>query len=467
MTNVILSPKSRYASATLLFLLVGCASLPNREPQVTDTITAREAYQRFSPSIVFIETPIASGSGVLVEGGIIVTNAHVVWPYDNVRVVFPDRSEFDVPVLASDFLLDLAIIGPVHVEAPIVVLERELDVEIGDDVFLIGYPVESDEFPVPTISKGILSRVRSWDSLGVTYYQSDASIAGGQSGGVLVSGHGEVMGISGIALEGNSFALSISEKDVIRRIEALESESVMDGIGPRPLTSTGAYREISVILDTYWSTSTFFLEQTPSDPISVVASSDEDVLVYIVDAYGEIIETADEFGPGEAESIEAVPYTALRYVQVEVGSEYGATAMVESSAPMTLIDDPDDGVALEVGALYTGNLDFPYDYDYFPIELSRGDRIAILVESIMIDSYLQIDRRGESATIEDDDSGRGILGLDSFIVFEAVESGEHLIVVSDASGYESGGYRVIIREAEEGEAEAARSFDHATEPLQE
>ena len=443
----------------MVLVLFGCASIPNPEPSID--ISARGAYQRFAQSIAFIETPIASGSGVLIKGGFVVTNAHVVWPYDSVRVVFPDGSDFDAPVVASDFLLDLAIVGPIDVAATIVDLESEIDIEIGEEVFLIGYPAETDEYPVPTISKGILSRVRNWDSLGVTYYQTDASIAGGQSGGVLVSGHGEVLGISGIAFEANSFALSISGRDAARRVEALVSESDPDGIGRRPLTSTGAYREMVVILDSYWSTSTFFLEQPQNDPISIVASSEEDVLLYIVDAYGEIIVTADEYGPGEDESVEAIPYTTLRYVQVEVGSEYGATANVESSMPMTLIDDPDDGVALEPGTIYSGNLDYPYDYDYFPITLVSGERIAILVESIMIDSYLQIDRRGESATLEDDDSGRGILGLDSFMVFEANDSGEHLIVISDASGFESGGYRLIVREAEAGET--ARSFERTSD----
>ena len=72
-------------------------------------------------------------------------------------------------------------------------------VRIGSDLFLIGYPAELEDFPQPTITRGILSRLREWESIGITYLQTDASIAGGQSGGVLVSQHGEVVGISGFA----------------------------------------------------------------------------------------------------------------------------------------------------------------------------------------------------------------------------------------------------------------------------
>ena len=52
-----------------------------------------EIYANVSPSIAFISTTSSYGSGILIEGGYVVTNAHVVWPYNSVRVVFPDGSE--------------------------------------------------------------------------------------------------------------------------------------------------------------------------------------------------------------------------------------------------------------------------------------------------------------------------------------------------------------------------------------
>ena len=65
-------------------------------------------------------------------------------------------------------------------------------------MLLIGYPAEFGEFPQPTITWGILSRYREWEQIGITYFQTDAAIAGGQSGGVLLSESGEVIGISGL-----------------------------------------------------------------------------------------------------------------------------------------------------------------------------------------------------------------------------------------------------------------------------
>ena len=77
------------------------APTPTPMPTPTPTpLTAADIFSRISPSVAFIETPAWSGSGVLVEGGYVVTNAHVVWPFQEVRVVFPDGSEYlNSPVL--------------------------------------------------------------------------------------------------------------------------------------------------------------------------------------------------------------------------------------------------------------------------------------------------------------------------------------------------------------------------------
>ena len=95
-------------------------------PAPTDTPTptpvaqmsAAEVYSLVSPSIPFIETPTGTGSGVLIEGGYVVTNYHVVWPYEAVWVVFPDGTELqNVPVVGWDSMADLAVLGPVDVSA--------------------------------------------------------------------------------------------------------------------------------------------------------------------------------------------------------------------------------------------------------------------------------------------------------------------------------------------------------------
>ena len=61
-----------------------------------------------------------------------VTNAHVVWPYQNARIVFPDGTEhLDVPVLNSDLTGDLAALGPLDTRIEPVALEDGEHLSIG------------------------------------------------------------------------------------------------------------------------------------------------------------------------------------------------------------------------------------------------------------------------------------------------------------------------------------------------
>ena len=139
--------------------------------------------------MAFIRTAAFTGSGMLIEGGYVLTNAHVTWPFDRVRVVFPDGSEFlDAPVSYRDLIGDLALIGPLDTDLSPLALVNGEDIAIGSDVYLVGYPGEPEPFPQPTISRGLISRLRQRDAIGMTYLQTDAAIAGGQSGGVLVRG---------------------------------------------------------------------------------------------------------------------------------------------------------------------------------------------------------------------------------------------------------------------------------------
>jgi len=175
---------------------------------------------------------------LLIHDGYIVTNAHVVWPYNQVRVVFPDGPEFlDVSVLASDQMSDLAVIGPLDIQSDFLVLRDGEDLQIGSELLLVGYPAESENFPQPTITRGILSRFRQWEALGMTYFQTDASITGGQSGGALISTKGEVIGVSGFRFSDVSFGLVGSASDVSTIVEKLilgEATSLGDRSLPHP-----------------------------------------------------------------------------------------------------------------------------------------------------------------------------------------------------------------------------------------
>ena len=86
--------------------------------------------------------------------------------------------------------------GPVSVSAELLTLANGEAMSPGSSVFLVGYPAATDLFPQVSITEGTVSRFREWDLAGLTLLQTDAAIAGGQSGGALVNTEGEVVGIS-------------------------------------------------------------------------------------------------------------------------------------------------------------------------------------------------------------------------------------------------------------------------------
>ena len=197
-------------------------------PEPTDTaptpepLTSAQIFESVSPSIVFITTVANKGSGVLIEGGYVVTNAHVVWPYATVRVVFPDGSEFlEVPVKGLDLLADLAVLGPIDPPTGAVELVDGESLPIGSETFVIGYPKVTEEFPRPTIVRGLLSRVVEMEFVGITNLQIDAALAPGHSGSALVSDRGEVIGITGFAITDANFGVATSSGDILPRVRQL------------------------------------------------------------------------------------------------------------------------------------------------------------------------------------------------------------------------------------------------------
>ena len=157
---------------------------PTLAPASVVGTSSAYVYTWVAPSVAFVETPIASGSGVLIEGGYVVTYHHVIWPFEPVEVTFPDDLKLYVPVAAWDPLADIAVLGPLDapVPPPLELLDGE-SLPIGSELFLVGYPAEAESYPQVSITRGILSRLREWEQLGMTYFQTDAAITGGQSGG--------------------------------------------------------------------------------------------------------------------------------------------------------------------------------------------------------------------------------------------------------------------------------------------
>lgn len=181
---------------------------------------------KVEPSVVSIETEVAlrrgrriatgsgAGTGVVLEGGLILTNAHVVDGADTVTVTGLDGRERAATVVAGDVGADLAVLR-VSDDAGLVpaTLGDAGAVAVGDDVVAIGNALALEGGL--SVTRGIVSALdRSIETGTGTgtltgLVQTDAAISSGNSGGPLVNAAGEVIGINtAVAASGGSVTAS-------------------------------------------------------------------------------------------------------------------------------------------------------------------------------------------------------------------------------------------------------------------
>ncbi len=157
---------------------------------------------------------VCTGSGTIVDTvGTIVTNFHVVeqsplCPHDVIAVAVAESSQsvpdvaFVADLLVSDPALDLAVIriresidgSPLPTEFEPIELGDSNDVELGDEIRIIGFPGIGGE--TVTFTTGSVSGFAETPEGGErSWLKTDATIAGGNSGGLAADTDGRFVGI--------------------------------------------------------------------------------------------------------------------------------------------------------------------------------------------------------------------------------------------------------------------------------
>ncbi len=409
-----------------------------------------QAFEKVSPSIAYVETAISTGSGVLIDGGYVITNAHVVWPYQSSRIVFPDGTEFlDVPVKGVDTLSDLAILGPIDALVDEVELASGESLAIGTELYLIGYPGEVETFPQPTISRGVLARLREWDSAGLTYFQTDATIAGGQSGGALVSDKGEVIGISGFTFGEAGFGLAVSSEDIRPIIgHVIAGRNPPELVNRQVPSGRGSRRHVAETRN-WWGQQAYVFQAAVGTTVDLEVTGESNVGFDIYDSLGEdLLSIGGDYSTNVSQRF-ATEYDEPHFLVAWQYSEDPSELEVNSSHSLTAFADLDDGRRLRLNQLIYGNIDFPGDNDYYLLTLRRGQIVEVAARSALSDTFTLIDFYGayDDQIVVDDDSGGGLFGTDSSIIYEAPHSGDFRIVIYDAEYRAPGGYTIEVRVA--------------------
>lgn len=197
------------------------------------------------------EPQTGSGSGVIIsEDGYIVTNNHVIDGAEKIEITLNDKRSYTAEVIGKDPTTDLALIKIKETELPFMPYGNSDNVKIGEWVLAVGNPFNLTS----TVTAGIISAkarniniIENDPSKGLnpieSYLQTDAAVNPGNSGGALVNGKGDLIGInSAIASNtgsytGYSFAIpvNIARKVVADLLEFGEVQRAFIGVSIRDL----------------------------------------------------------------------------------------------------------------------------------------------------------------------------------------------------------------------------------------
>ena len=171
-------------------------------PVSSGTLDAPEIYRRNRNSVVELTADkgdcVGSGTGMVLPGGYVLTNAHVVFTKetatrvqaaDSLIGVTADKRRFAFDIVYADVRRDMALIVSDDLAAPAVTF-ADGDVTIGEKVYAIG----NSKGQGICMLDGIVSD-RERIISGERYIMYSAPTVGGNSGGPLFNAHGEVIGM--------------------------------------------------------------------------------------------------------------------------------------------------------------------------------------------------------------------------------------------------------------------------------
>lgn len=145
-------------------------------------------------AVVLVAAGAGHGSGVFVDGdGLILTNAHVVGHAERVRVVLSDGVALVGTVERLQTRRDVALVRVPH--GRYTALPLRLDPPaVSADIYALGAPLS--ERNQGTLTRGIVSAHRRDQRSGYPLIQGDVTVQPGSSGGPLLDGSGNLIGVT-------------------------------------------------------------------------------------------------------------------------------------------------------------------------------------------------------------------------------------------------------------------------------
>jgi serine protease Do len=310
------------------------------DPRVVDLYDVSALVEKVSAGVVSVtqsqvridpfgnpeEVPAGTGTGIVVDDGLVLTNAHVIAGAESVVVVGPGGEPIDAEVVASSPPRDLALLavdGATGLE-PLTLVEDPAQVEVGSPAIAIGNALGLD-VQEPTVSAGIISALDRTITAGGSrlenLIQTDAAINPGNSGGPLLNGSGEVIGVNtAIAGRAQNVGFAIPSSIALSFIEQYRTGEGEAYLGVA-VVSNNPFIAGQIGVDV--ETGAVVAEVEPDSAASQAGLAQGDV---IVELDGEDIAGGDDLTdavishqPGETVELTLVDAAGERTLEVELG----------------------------------------------------------------------------------------------------------------------------------------------------
>lgn len=168
-------------------------------------------YNRLFGDRIVDREVIGLGSGAIISSdGYILTNDHVAGSADKITVTLSNGEHYEAEIIGTDITTDICLLKINAENLPFIPFGNSDDILIGEWVIALGNPFGLfDISDKPTVTVGVISATgMNLNSVENRYYldmiQTDASINTGNSGGPLVNGLGELVGMNTLIYTDNN-----------------------------------------------------------------------------------------------------------------------------------------------------------------------------------------------------------------------------------------------------------------------
>ena len=256
------------------------------------------------------------GSGVIISpDGYIITNDHVAGRADEVIITMTNGKHYDAKIIGTDMVSDVCLLKIDEENLPHVKLGDSDKILIGEWAIALGNPFGLfDINDKPTVTVGVVSSVGM--NLGENsgrYYldmiQTDAAINSGNSGGPLLNGLGELIGMNTLiyTAQGSSGSVGVGFAIPINKVKRVIEELKTSGKVDRAFVTGLRGQTIDEGIAKYYqlpTTNGVIITYVQKDSPSEVAGLEEGDIILNVDKYRitnfeTLVAVINEFRPGD------------------------------------------------------------------------------------------------------------------------------------------------------------------------